>query len=235
MKKALTEAERIGQEVGAIGGVLKPGSLTFLDQQRFNNIAIALKKVNLPNDVIRRAVLELDLGVLTPDVVALLEFAAPTADDAEALIIRTKSAADNATPSGNSVIAATLARLHFLTGADHYRQRAEERRGPFAAEASQNFFPPAGLFWANEVLQTCAQVVVVGDDDDPATSALLDVAWKAPNMNKLIQRIPPDVALPENHPAAGKGQQDGRATAYVCVGQTCSLPLIDPAALHDAL
>ena len=28
-KKALTEAERIGQEVGAIGGVLRAGSLTF--------------------------------------------------------------------------------------------------------------------------------------------------------------------------------------------------------------
>ena len=158
-----------------------------------------------------------------------------TADDAEALIIRTKSAADNATPSGNSVIAATLARLHFLTGADHYRQRAEEIIGTFAGEASQNFFPLTGLFCANEILQTCAQVVVVGADDDPATLALLDVAWKAPNMNKLIQRIAPDVTLPDAHPATGKGQQDGRATAYVCIGQTCSLPLIDPAALRDAL
>ena len=158
-----------------------------------------------------------------------------TADDAEALIIRTKSAADSATPSGNSVIAATLARLHFLTGADHYRQRAEEIIGTFAGEASQNFFPLTGLFCANEILQTCAQVVVVGADDDPATLALLDVAWKAPNMNKLIQRIAPDVTLPDAHPATGKGQQDGRATAYVCIGQTCSLPLIDPAALRDAL
>ena len=158
-----------------------------------------------------------------------------TADDAEALIIRTKSAADNATPSGNSVIAATLARLHYLTGSDHYRQRAEEIIGTFAGEATQNFFPLTGLFCANEILQTCAQVVIVGADDDPATAALLDAAWKAPNMNKLVQRIPPDVALPENHPATGKGQQDGRATAYVCIGQTCSLPLIDPAALRDAL
>tara|TARA_R110000868_G_scaffold40362_2_gene139351 strand:- start:2561 stop:4603 length:2043 start_codon:yes stop_codon:yes gene_type:complete len=158
-----------------------------------------------------------------------------TADDAEALIIRTKSAADNATPSGNSVIAATLARLHYLTGNDHYRQRAEAIIALFAGEASQNFFPLTGLFCANEILQTCAQVVIVGAADDPDTLALLDIAWKAPNMNKLIQRIPPDVALPENHPAAGKGRQGGRATAYVCIGQTCSLPLIDPAALRDAL
>ena len=52
-----------------------------------------------------------------------------------------------------------------------------------------------------------------------------------PNMNKLIQAIPPGAVLPEHHPATGKGQKDSRATAYVCIGQTCSLPLVDPAEL----
>ena len=32
-------------QVGAIGGVLKKGTLTFLDQRRFNNIAIKLTQV----------------------------------------------------------------------------------------------------------------------------------------------------------------------------------------------
>ena len=158
-----------------------------------------------------------------------------TADDAEALIIRTRSAADNATPAGNSVIAAVLARLHFLTGVDHFRERAERIISTFAGEATQNFFPLTGLFCANELLQTCAQVVIVGSAEDPDTMALLDVAWKAPNMNKLVQAIPPGADLPKSHPATGKGQQDGRATAYVCIGQTCSLPLIDPKALAEAL
>jgi uncharacterized protein YyaL (SSP411 family) len=158
-----------------------------------------------------------------------------TADDAEALIIRTKSAADNATPAGNSVIAAVLARLHYLTGNDAYGERAERIIAIFAGEAAQNYFPLTGLFSANEILQICAQVVIVGQADDPATLALLDAAWKAPNMNKLIQPIAPGAVLPAGHPATGKGQQDGRATAYVCIGQTCSLPLTDPAALRDAL
>jgi len=158
-----------------------------------------------------------------------------TADDAEALIIRTKSAADNATPAGNSVIAATLARLHYLTGEDAYRTRAEDIFTAFAGEVSKNFFPLTGLFCANEVLQRCAQVVIVGDPADDATKALLDAAWKAPNMNKLIQRIAPGDILPDGHPAAGKGQVNSKATAYVCIGQTCSLPLTDPAALADAL
>jgi hypothetical protein len=45
----------------------------------------------------------------------------------------------------------------------------------------------------------------------------------------------PDAALPPGHPAAGKGQVAGRATAYVCRGPTCSLPLTEPAALADEL
>ena len=158
-----------------------------------------------------------------------------TADDAEALIIRTKSAADNATPAGNSVIAATLARLHFATGEDAYRQRAEEIFTAFAGEVSKNFFPLTGLFSANEILQRCAQVVIVGDPAEDGTTALIDVAWKAANMNKLIQRVAPGDALPDGHPATGKGQLDGKATAYVCIGQTCSLPLTDAEALREAL
>ena len=37
-------AARLGRAVGAIGGALKKGSLTFLDQRRWNNIAIKLKQ-----------------------------------------------------------------------------------------------------------------------------------------------------------------------------------------------
>ena len=58
--------------MGAIGGVLKAGSLTFLDQRRFNNIAIALTRLGLPSAAIRDAVLSSDETVLTPDVVELL-------------------------------------------------------------------------------------------------------------------------------------------------------------------
>ncbi len=158
-----------------------------------------------------------------------------TADDAEALIIRTKTAADNATPAGNGVIAATLARLHYLTGEGAYRARAEKIIAAFAGDVAKNQFAPAGLLCANEVLQSGAQVVIVGDPSDATTRALARAAWKAPNMNKIIQCIAPGDALPAGHPAAGKPQQGGRATAYVCIGQNCSLPLTDASALQEVL
>ena len=42
-------------------------------------------------------------------------------------------------------------------------------------------------------------------------------------------------SLPPAHPAAGKGPVGGRATAYLCEGPVCSLPLTDAAALAAAL
>ena len=76
LKRELTEAEKIGRSVGAIGGTLSKGSLTFMDQRRFNNIAIKLRQINKSNEFIRVAVLRLDPEFLTMDrIIALLQCA----------------------------------------------------------------------------------------------------------------------------------------------------------------
>jgi hypothetical protein len=41
--------------------------------------------------------------------------------------------------------------------------------------------------------------------------------------------------LPADHPAAGKSPVEGPATAYVCPGQTCLAPVVEPADLAAAL
>ena len=156
-----------------------------------------------------------------------------TADDAEALIIRTRTAADNATPAGNGTMAQVLARLHYLTGEDAYRERADAVIAAFAGDLAKNLLPYAGLLCANEFLQCCTQIVIVGASDD--ADSLAGTAWQTPNMNKLVLRVGTGARLPRNHPAAGKGALDGRATAYVCAGGTCSLPLTSPADLEATL
>ena len=83
--KTLSEAERVGQSVGAIGGVLKKGSLTFMDQRRFNNLAIKLTQLNRSNAELRGAVLRLDERILTPDTVEKLIDCAPDGDDLESI------------------------------------------------------------------------------------------------------------------------------------------------------
>src|SRR5579864_1570668 len=63
-----------------------------------------------------------------------------TADDAEALIARSKNALDQPNPSGNGTLAAVLARLYYLTGDDSYRVRAQATLDAFAGEARRNIF-----------------------------------------------------------------------------------------------
>jgi uncharacterized protein YyaL (SSP411 family) len=53
--------------------------------------------------------------------------------------------------------------------------------------------------------------------------------------DRLLQIVAPDATLPEAHPAFGKTQQGGKATAYVCRHNTCGLPITDPAALSAAI
>ncbi len=158
-----------------------------------------------------------------------------TADDAEALIVRTKSAEDHATPSGNGVIAAVLARLWFLTGEARYRDRAQTVLGAFSGALSDNFFPLTTLMNSAEFLQRATQLVIVGQRDEDATAALLRAVACVPAPGLVLTVIAPGAALPAGHPASGKTRSAGTATAYVCVGETCSLPLTVPAALADAV
>ena len=158
-----------------------------------------------------------------------------TSDDAEALIIRTKSASDNATPAGNGVAAAVLARLYYITGEEAYRARAEAVIAAFSGEASENLFPLATLLNASEMLQRAMQIVIIGERGAPDCEALFRAAITAPAPGRLITVQPPDAKLPDGHPAAGKGQQNSTPTAYVCVGQECSLPLTDAAQLVERL
>ncbi|MBM3488382.1 MAG: thioredoxin domain-containing protein [Alphaproteobacteria bacterium] len=158
-----------------------------------------------------------------------------TADDAEALILRTKTAFDNATPAGNGIAASVIARLYYLTGEDAYRARAAAIVRSFSGEIARNFSSLGTLFEAHELLTRATQVVVVGRRGEAATDALLAALAARSVPTLVLQVVAPGAALPASHPAHGKGQIGGRATAYVCVGTTCSLPLADPDALRAAL
>ena len=158
-----------------------------------------------------------------------------TAEDAEALIVRTKTAADHATPSGNGVMVAVLAQLYYMTGKEAYRAKADALVAAFSGEVSENFFPLAALMNGIEILQCGQQVVIVGHRQDPQSQDLLQGVFAACLPNRILTVIAPDDELPATHPAAGKTQMGGMATAFVCVGTTCSLPLTDKSELMEAL
>ncbi|GAB5468783.1 MAG: thioredoxin domain-containing protein [Rhodospirillales bacterium] len=157
------------------------------------------------------------------------------ADDAEALLVRAKSVQDSAVASGNGVMVEVLGRLFYLTGEARYRELAEKTLTAFTGELGRNFFPLATLLNAAEFLERAVQVAIVGTRGQAATEALVAAAWQAGNPWLVLQVVAPDAALPSGHPASGKGQIEGKATAYVCRGPVCSLPMTEPSAVAEAL
>ncbi len=157
------------------------------------------------------------------------------ADDAEALLVRAKSAQDSAVPSGNGVMVEVLVRLYYLTGEAEHRERAERARAAFTGEVARNFFPLASLLNAAEFLERAVQVAIVGSRGEAEAEALIAAAWQAGNPWLVLQVVAPEEALPAGHPAAGKTSVEGRATAYVCRGPVCSLPLTTAPDMRQAM
>ena len=157
-----------------------------------------------------------------------------SADDAEALIVRPRSATDEATPSANSLMAETLVRLFHLTGDDRYRADADAILEASAPAIAQNLFAGAGLLSALDLRLGAVEVVIVADAAGDAAALVAEARGRA-TPNTILSLHAGSVALPPTHPAHGRAPVDGRAAAYVCRGATCSLPVTEPAALAALL
>ncbi len=158
-----------------------------------------------------------------------------TAEDTADILQRARGAHDNATPSGNGVMVEVLARLHLLTAEDGYRARAQGILDAFSGAVLRTVFPFATLIAAADFLQNAVQIVLVGSPGDPGLEQLRRAVYDRFIANRLLTRADPQAPLPPGHPAAGKGLAKGRPAAYICRGQTCSLPIADARALAKAL
>ncbi|EWY40599.1 hypothetical protein N825_35640 [Skermanella stibiiresistens SB22] len=154
-----------------------------------------------------------------------------TADDAERLIVRTKTAHDNAVPAGNGTMVGVLGRLFHVTREERFHQKAEALIHAFSGELTRNFFPLSTLLNNTELLHTAIQLVVVGGKGAADTEAMLDTVRATSSPSLVMTLLTPDAELPEGHPAFGKGMVAGKATAYVCANMTCSAPITDAADL----
>ncbi len=154
-----------------------------------------------------------------------------TADDAEALIKRPWDPTDNATPSGQSLLAMASVTLLALDGAASYREPAENALGIVATVGAQH---PRFLGWALAAAEGLhagpQQIAVVGEaGDGPLTRA----AWvhRTPGA-VVVSGVPdaPGVPLLADRPLV-----NGAAAAYVCRGMVCDLPVTTVEALRAAL
>ncbi len=156
-----------------------------------------------------------------------------TSADHESLLAREKPAYDGAEPSGNSVQALNLLRLHEFTTDDRYRQRAERALEAFGERMAQ---APAALsemlLAADFRLDTPKQVVIVAPASRKQAEPLLAKLRASFLPNRVLS-----VAVEGEDLAAqsqlvpllqDKRSRHGQATAYVCERRVCRLPTTDP-------
>jgi uncharacterized protein YyaL (SSP411 family) len=156
-----------------------------------------------------------------------------TAADAEGLVIRPAATTDEATPNHNAVAAQNLIRLAVLAGDDTWRERADRLIGAIAPQVSENLYMHMALLNAIDLRLHGAEIVVTGEG--PGADALLAVARRASPLTRIVLHAPSPAALPEEHPARAKGAAGSAPQAFICVGESCSLPVTKPDELAAAI
>jgi uncharacterized protein YyaL (SSP411 family) len=156
-----------------------------------------------------------------------------TAADAEGLVIRPASTADEATPNHNAVAAQNLVRLSLFTGDDQWRDKADRIIAAIAPAAVDNLYMHMALMNAIDLRLRAAEIVVTGEG--ARADELLSAARAIPPLDRIVLHARSAEALPPSHPAHAQIRASGEPQAFVCVAETCSLPMTDPSALVRAL
>ncbi|MDB9823411.1 thioredoxin domain-containing protein [Deltaproteobacteria bacterium] len=152
-----------------------------------------------------------------------------TPDDGEKLIIRKKEVYDGALPSGNSVAMLNILRLARITGRSDLEEMAAEIGRAFSNEIKQH--PSAFTYFMTAVdfsIGPSYEVVIAGNPEKDDTRKMLKALRRNFTPNKVTIMRSSEEAEPGIDSLAGfvknHGSIDGRATAYVCVNNSCKAP-----------
>jgi uncharacterized protein YyaL (SSP411 family) len=225
----MTHGDRLGHS-WRDGRLLFPGLAS--DHAAMIRAALALYEATGEAGYLERALAwqsALDRRYVNPDTGGYFL----TANDAEGLVVRPNSTADEATPNPNGVAAQNLVRLAFYSGQDAWRAQADKLFDGLLPLANDNLFMHVGLLNALDLRLRAAEIVVVGTGA-PAHE-LAAAALEAPFLDRIVLRAPSADALPNHHPAQQKLKSAPGAAAYVCVGETCSLPVTSREQLAQTL
>jgi len=142
------------------------------------------------------------------------------ADDTSDVVVRLKSASDDAVPSANAIQLSNLIALAALTGDTRYDERASELVKAFSGAVARTPTSHCGLIAAEFDLDRLLQVAVIGDGTSDLQNALRNASL--PGAVVFVSKAG---SFPEGSALAGKGGRDGKSTAYVCVGSVCGAPI----------
>ncbi len=155
-----------------------------------------------------------------------------TPADGEKLVHRPRSDHDGATPHSSGLAALGLLRAATLSDRRDLRSITDRVLASHALvldRAPEAFHTLARVALAAE--RGLSVAVVRGEPDDEATRALADRARAVLRPEDAVVVVAPGQAAPEGVDPLwleGRDLREGRPTAYVCRGVTCSLPIHEP-------
>jgi uncharacterized protein YyaL (SSP411 family) len=158
-----------------------------------------------------------------------------TPDDADPLIVRTRSALDQTVPCANGAMVGLLAKLHFATADSSYRDRGNALVQAFSGEVNRAFLSMGSYLGGLEITLTGLQIAIVGPRTNTRTLELANAVLGRSLPNRVLIVVDPAEPLPAGHPAYGKTMQNGQPTAYVCQRTNCSAPITNPVTLSQVL
>jgi uncharacterized protein YyaL (SSP411 family) len=154
-------------------------------------------------------------------------FDAPVRAEPGRVALREKPIEDNA------MAADGLMRLAVLTGDDRWREMAVRALRSFVG--SYRGWGQFASSYANAVARALTEplaITVVGPKGDATANALWSAAHSVDDPARSVQRIVPSE---DSARLAQLGFPPDRTAAYVCVGTTCSAPLMNEDALREEL
>jgi hypothetical protein len=159
-----------------------------------------------------------------------------TSADHERLLVRPRTVQDNATPSGNAIAACVLLKLGAYTGDHKFITPAENALRTMQNLAGRH---PTGFGqWLQALsfaVSSIDEIAIIGDQEAPDTRAVLAVAQQPYRPHQVVacRKVPSeDSSIPL---LSGRAKKGAKATAYVCQGFNCQLPVANAAALRRQL
>lgn len=154
-----------------------------------------------------------------------------TADDTTDLLLRPHSTNDDAIPNPNAVAAGNLVRLAVLTGDDSYRAKVDRLVDNILSAAANNLFGHVALLNALDLRLRAAEIVCTGPDAEH----FAQLGLRLPFVDRVVLRARAAADLPPAHPAQEKLKSLPGSAAFICAGQTCSLPVLEPAKIAETV
>ncbi len=120
-----------------------------------------------------------------------------------------------------------------LAGDDTWRDKADRLIAAIAPLAVENLYMHMALLNAVDLRLRGAEIVVTGEG--ARADALLAAARRRSPLDRIVLHAASAADLPPAHPARDKIAAAAEPSAFVCVGETCSLPVTNPAELTAAI